>query len=212
MGRGFLAATVAVVVICAAVLGSIDSIARGPAPVCGPAKGQTVLEGRRARIYSLPGFEPPLTERVLACLRSGGVRKLSPRGWKTRITEPLLLRAPWAGGVLRHQGVDTYRLTVLALNVRTGSATECPAGGGSHVGGRSGTLLSWMVLSTRGSLAWTAYGYGRKTTVSREVASCTTTGTQVLDSGEGIDLHSLKLNGSTLTWTNGGERQSATLP
>jgi hypothetical protein len=60
-------------------------------------------------------------------------------------------------------------------------------------------------------MAWTAYGYGRKSTVSREVARCTPTGTEVLDTGEGIDLHSLSLHGSTLTWTNAGSTHTASL-
>ena len=37
-----------------------------------------------------------------------------------------------------------------------------------------------------------------------EVGVCGEIGGCILDSGEGIDLNSLKLNGSTLTWTDSG--------
>jgi hypothetical protein len=45
----------------------------------------------------------------------------------------------------------------------------------------------------------------------RQVSSCSRRGPQLLDQGEGIDLHSLALHGSTLTWTDFGETHSATL-
>src|SRR6478672_10106614 len=105
MGQGFFATTAAVVLVGAAVLGPVGASARGPV-VCGAAfKGQTLLEGRKARIYSLPGAEPPYTERIFACLVwTGGISQLNhwPKRapfccgrWPHIDTEVLALHAPW---------------------------------------------------------------------------------------------------------------------
>jgi hypothetical protein len=118
LGRGFIAATVAVVVICAAVLGSVGAIARGLAPPpCGPAKGQTLLEGRRARIYLLPRSKSPYPDRIFACLAgSGRVWRLnrSPKDapfccgrWAGVGIEHLAIHAPWVAYQENFSGVDT---------------------------------------------------------------------------------------------------------
>jgi len=67
------------------------------------------------------------------------------------------------------------------------------------------------VLKPDGSVGWIGEArVGGKYHVP-EVGVCDEIGGSILDSGEGIDLNSLKLNGSTLTWTTSGEMHSVVL-
>jgi hypothetical protein len=137
-----------------------------------------------------------------------------------------VLSTPWAGGATESHGVDTYRLTVIARNLRTGALNKCPAGGGGIPRTRNSTVDK-VVLKGNGSTAWTGTNYvyepvtvppGPGATapapgphLQKQVTACTASGKQLLDKGYGIDLESLELHGSTLTWSNSGETRSATL-
>jgi hypothetical protein len=46
----------------------------------------------------------------------------------------------------------------------------------------------------------------------KQIVACSATGEIVLDQGEGIELKSLELSGSTLSWTDSGERRTSRLP
>jgi hypothetical protein len=111
---------------------------------------------------------------------------------------------------MRLQGVDSYRLTAVARNLRTGEAVECSAGFGSHVGGRRGTDVEDLVVTSRGTIAWAAIFWGKG--AGRAVIACTPEGEQILDSGQGIDPESLRLHGSTISWRDSRENRAAELP
>lgn len=237
MGRGALVVVTGAVICLGAVASSAATLKNTPG--CGPTRATTLIEGRKARVYSLPGREPPETERVLGCstaaLRSW---KLSPFG-KTKfggalLGQPVLLRGLWAGGLFRSHGIDTYRLSVRSRNLRTGAETHCGVGGG--IAPRRGSWVTSVVLTEGGSLAWAgerpileripSSGPQYETpgspvsppsAVSRrikqkQIVACGATGEEVLDSGEGIDLNSLNLHGSALSWRNAGEPRMAVLP
>jgi hypothetical protein len=181
-----------------------------PSHSCGPARGTTLLAGRRGRIYTLPGSEPPRTERLYACLVA------TQRTW-TLVSyadiEPVALNAPWVAYPESIRGRDTSRLKVAVKNLRTGATLYCQAG--FRIAPASRPHLTGIGLKRDASLAW--IGESRPPPSSGRgplvpvVGVCDSTGSRVLDSGEGIDLHSLKLHGSTLTWTDEGETRSATL-
>ena len=63
-----------------------------------------------------------------------------------------------------------------------------------------------LVLRPTGSVAWVADDEGR-----RRVDALSSGDFRTLDSGTGIDPDSLELQGSTLSWTNGGQEKTATL-
>ena len=71
------------------------------------------------------------------------------------------------------------------------------------------------MLKPDGSLAWVGSTKqtlgGRRGPLTPEVGACDSTGEHLLDSSAGIDLQSLALHGSTLTWTDSGETHSAIL-
>ncbi len=70
-----------------------------------------------------------------------------------------------------------------------------------------------LVLKESGSLAWTVarYDWIGGAFIAHEVVGARPPGTQLLDSSPSLDLESLTLNGSTLTWTNAGSTRTATL-
>ena len=100
------------------------------APRCGPVGGTTLVEGPRARVYSLPGSEPRGVDRVLGCVPSASHSwKLSPLGPSRfggyQLGKRILLSGVWAGGLLRSHGIDTYQLWVRSTNLRTGKVIRC---------------------------------------------------------------------------------------
>ncbi len=195
-------------------LGSLAAPTGGSSS-CGPTKGKSLVADRQARIYSLPG-PPTEIQRIFGCLVSTGrSRKLSPillgRRDSESMSAPFVLQAPWiAGAGWRLRGVDGVTLTARAVNLRTGVSKDC------FVGARPGTVgrLISIVLKRNGSLGWAGNGqFGppvRKPPV-HEVVVCDSEGERLLDSGAGINLHSLALHGSTLTWTNAGVTRTAVL-
>ncbi len=202
-----------------------------PAPVrhrrthsCGPAKDTTLLADSRARIYSPPESKPQFGEPIVyGCLVSTGHSiKLSPlprtAGWRAGgMYGPFALTVPWAAGaVTLSRGRDAHGLSVAARNLQTGQIKSCLVGGG-HGSPRSTGGVGSIALKRNGSLAWAGHarigqsGEIERQFPPREIVACDSEGERLLDSGESIDLYSLKLHGSKLTWTDAGETRSATL-
>ena len=221
MGRRLLGSAMAVLVA-GALFGSVGAQAGTP-EVCGAAsKGQTLLEGRRERIYSVRGYEPPNTERIFGCLVwKGGISifqldrwpihaPFCCGRWATVDTEALAIHAPWVAYAERFSGTDTSASTVAAMDLRQGETSYCLVGG-RRVPMR-GPSVTGIVLGRNGHRAWIGEsGWG-----TPEIGSCPSTeresNGEIIASGDGIDLDSLALHASTLTWTDSGNRRSAALP
>ena len=161
MGRGIITGVACFLLAGTASIGSAGA-AGSPAKTCGPSYGKTLIAGRSARVYSVIGSEPLSTEHIFGCLTSDSrAWKLSPLGEEkfggARLERPILLKAPWAGGLVRSHGIDTYRLAVFARNLHTGAITKCPAGNG--IAPRRGGWVNKVVLTGRGSIAWTGSQY-----------------------------------------------------
>jgi hypothetical protein len=238
MGRSIIAGVTCLLLAATPSIGSAGATG-APVKTCGPSYGKTLIGGRRARIYSVTGSEPLSTEHIFGCLISDSrAWKLSPLGEEkfggARLERPILLRAPWAGGLVRSHGIDTYRVAVFARDLHTGAVTKCPAGGG--IAPRRGGWVDMVALRGNGSTAWigshymyvpgivshgTPYETGEfgiwsppsppHRILQEQVMACTASGGQLLDQGTSIDPKSLKLNGSNLTWTDAGETRSAVL-
>lgn len=95
-------------------------------------------------------------------------------------------------------GAEFIRSSVLVHDLRNGSHREKYAGG----------FIGNLVLKDNGSTAWTAADEEQH--VPPTVWAWDSLGARRLDSGK-IPDKSLKLNGSTLTWTNNGVVRSAIL-
>lgn len=70
-------------------------------------------------------------------------------------------------------------------------------------------LTEDLVLKANGSVAWTVYSSGASE--PKQLWALDSAGQRLLDSGPGLELESLELSGSTLTWLHGGMPRSATL-
>jgi hypothetical protein len=68
-----------------------------------------------------------------------------------------------------------------------------------------------LELEDNGSVAWISNSPPFSPTPARSVWASDTLGTRRLDIGPDIELHSLALNGSMLSWVNGGLTSSALL-
>ena len=69
-----------------------------------------------------------------------------------------------------------------------------------------------LVLEADGAVGWiaTELSLGSHSS-SREVHRADSSGNSVLDSGSGIDIHSLRLRGSTMSWRDGDAQHAAHL-
>jgi hypothetical protein len=218
MGRSLIAACGAVMLLALIVLGSAD--AHTGTTICKSAKGKTLLTGPSGRIYAPPQkpVSMPGETIINACLNSmAHPVRLSPRSTERTETEkahyeyttgPFQLQGPWVAGVghTRH-GIDTSQVAIKAVNLKTGAVKQCT--GWANVGHPGGKVTA-IALKSNGSTAWAMVPGFRPPHVNT-VAACESEGRRVLDEGEGIDLESLALNGSTVTWTDSGEMRSATL-
>jgi len=195
---------------------------------CEPAKGTTLVVGRQARIYSLPGSKPLETERIFGCLVSTGhsrqlnalpkPRYVFGKGRGVSVdTDAFALHAPWAAYPENFYGLDTSVLAVTVKNLRTGSTTYCRVGGNRRPM-RPGPSVTDIALGRNGHVAW--IGKSKLElfpfTFTRRVGACASIASREIESseienGEGIDLHSLILHGSMLTWINSGVTHTAAL-
>jgi hypothetical protein len=220
IGTGTL---LAVIVPFASVLliSSAPAAARGA--TCGSGKGTILAAGRQVRVYSLPGSKPPETERIFGCLIATG------RSWQLNAvamppdvrqgrsvsvdTETLSLHAPSVAYPETFLGLDTSVLAVTVKDLRTGEVSYCRVG--FRIAPVRSPLVTAIALKPGGSLAW--MGESRlpqesgRASLSPEVGICDSTGSRILDSGQGIKLHSLALHGSRLTWTDSGVTHTAEL-
>lgn len=187
-------------------------------PPCGPLTAKTLVANGSGRVYELRTGEHAIFGCLVSTTRSV---KLSPiprsgsRWGAATMSKPFALNAPWVAGAVHQQtGLDTSRITVVARDLRSGRRRSCPAGGGDHSPRSRGDVKD-IALKHNGSLAWS--GHTRIGEIAGAqfpppaIVACDSTGEHVLDSGQGIDLHSLALHGSMLTWIDAGETRSAVL-
>ena len=214
MGRGALILAVGAT---ASLLMAISAPAAGKSRSArGPPRAATLIAAQGARVYSLAGSDPPWTERIFGCLRSSQHPwQLSPQDVRQSprlVAKTAALSRPWAGGLMVLLGVDTHRYTVRARNLRTGALTECEAGGGNAIF-KSNTDVKKLVLTVGGAIAWSTERVQRGLNSSgKEILACGANGKQVLDAAEDIDLSSLEVHGTTLTWLDSGTRRRAEVP
>jgi hypothetical protein len=95
-------------------------------------------------------------------------------------------------------------LTTAVVDLRTGARRDF------HLADPRGTPVAGhaLVLNSRGSIAWIGCPVGCD--AGRELHTIDAQGNHLLDTGA-LDAASLRLSGSTLSWTNAGAPRSATL-
>lgn len=157
MGRGFFAATTAMVLGGLALIGTAGAVVNlpksSPSPICGPARGKTLLDGPGSRIYALSGREPPRTEYLYGCLaETPQGRMLGSLGKATHHlttqSAPLAIAGPWVAYVQASRAARTQY--VVARDLRTGDISRCSA----WLAPVRKPRLAGITLRGNGSFAW----------------------------------------------------------
>ncbi|MGD0454472.1 MAG: hypothetical protein ABSB69_12810 [Solirubrobacteraceae bacterium] len=101
------------------------------------------------------------------------------------------------------------RVWVFVRDLRTGRILhKLPTGTAVHPGDVGKGRTSAIVVKADGAVAWIN---PIEAPVSWEIHAVDGSGSRVLASGTGIDPHSLRLKGSTLSWVQSGKTEFATL-
>jgi hypothetical protein len=140
------------------------------------------------------------TPYTYACLFSEDERYLLGRNWDDESIEIPRLTAPYVAYVSRAtaccSAVDVRDLRDGAL-LRSARASET----------MPGQDVTDLVLKANGSVAWIV----DLAPDGVEVVAVDSSGRRLLDSGPDVELRSLELNGSTVTWRKAGQTRSANL-
>jgi hypothetical protein len=181
--------------------------AAGASP-CGPRRAHTLAAGRLARVYSLGGS-------VLGCSAHG--RRSYRLGSASRsIAEGRAGPAAVAGEDVAYglttYGVDTASTVVIVRDLRDGARLRSLPATTAPLRPESFQSVTAIAVKADGAVAWIGQAgsviSGKPTT---EVHGADRRGPALLDAGAGIAPRSLRLRGSTLSWTDGGRTRRAAL-
>jgi hypothetical protein len=162
----------------------------------------------------------PTGEDLFGCLKRSGHRYHlafpinAPDGYVADVTlvGGRVAFGAWEGSACQRYGACppgfVPKVYVAVVDLRTGARREFSIPPDQLNGNSAPVVHRALVLSANGSIAWIgcvdcSKGY--------EVHVADRTGARVVDSGPGIDVDSLRLSGTTVTWTNGGAVRSAAL-
>ncbi|MGH2869110.1 MAG: hypothetical protein ACRDNK_16315 [Solirubrobacteraceae bacterium] len=174
---------------------------------CGPAKARTLGASRTARVYVQSGA-------VYGCA-AGGRRSYLLGHASVCINSdrvgPVVVAGRMAAYAVTTCGVDTGSATVVVRRLSDGAHLFSHAA--ADAAGPEGYVAVTAIVATpAGAVAWIAHAH---TIVgNRSVTGVyTRSGSNVskLDSGNAIQLSSLRLSGSTVSWQDGSGRRSARL-
>jgi hypothetical protein len=197
-------------VSCSQAAGSAKAAAN-----CVPNSGKTLAQANGVRVFVL---DPPKGFAYACLLSTGTTRRLGYasgfHGKPGVIGRPksLGLRAPAVAASLLDYGLDFATLSLQSVNLLSEATTRCELGG-ALAPHRAPAITQTLIA--RGNLpVWIAKPNGGYLNGSREkqVAYCQAGKVTVLDSGEAINLRSLRLEGRFVSWEVGGVRQIAPLP
>jgi hypothetical protein len=181
---------------------------------CAAQPGKTLLSSADARVFEQRRvFYWAFLPFAHACLYSVDERvTLGPDGFDERGVGLSLKHFRLAGPYLAYgcggNWMDRCFAGVRVVDLRDGSlrSPQLPAWVFNHIGW--GPVPADVELKENGSVAWTIAG---PPGWPREVGALDTSGQRLLDSGPNLDVNSLELNESTLTWLNDGTTRSTTL-
>jgi len=185
-----------------------------PFGTCAKAPGRTVLSTARSRLYKTWGVDETGRQTyAYACLHGG---RAVPLGGTTYTFDGSVaqfrLAGPYASFVYgvdneggRSETLGVIDLRGLGRTVR-GVVPSTENADVNH-------FAAMPLLSPDGSSAWAAQVCPPEhhCTASYEVWVADRGGSRRVDQGPGVDPKSLALKGSTVAWTNGGERRSASV-
>lgn len=202
----FLILLVALVPLAACGSSSAQSTAGAARARCGPAGGQTLASSSSARAYSYHGA-------VYGCAGTHQYRLgRSDRCLGTTGVGPVTVTARLVAYAARSCGIDTSTSQVVVRRLSDGKQLAAYPASSLTLGAESFSTVGSIVVDRSGHVAWivsmSSIGTHRH---GVQVLTSGRTQARVLDSSRNVDPHSLRRNGSKVTWTDGGSKRSATL-
>jgi hypothetical protein len=175
---------------------------------CGPASAHTLAIDSVARVYDSGGT-------VYGCVRGASAsRRLGSAQFCIRSARvaPVALAGETVAYGLETCGVDTGFGNVVVRRLSDGRQLRSLAATTNPLPPESYQRVDSLVVKTDGAVAW----IGVASSIVRrgegvEVHRADKRGAAELDSGTAVDKGSLRLRGSTLTWSHAGAVRSATL-
>jgi hypothetical protein len=199
-----------------ALPGSASALSAGQARAeCHPQGTETLAASPQIRIYKGTAPRSPLGRATLVygCLKSSGkTRRLGPiqlNGGSASMPGPFALKATWASAVEDRQvGQDTTRVYATSRNIQTDKGRRCLIGSADRPSQLPAVRV--LLIDKAGALAWAAITPS-PTGRAPLIGVCDSQGARILDSGAGVEINTMQLHGSTLSWSNAGGPRSAQL-
>jgi hypothetical protein len=124
---------------------------------------------------------------------------------------PVALSGVMAAFASERCGIDTGTTEVIVRRLSDGRPVSASAAA-TVPGAESYTTVSALRVRSDGAVAWIALATSLGTSRREiEVRAVDARGMRLLDSGLGIGIHSLRLAGAVVSWTDAGGRRSARL-
>lgn len=180
---------------------------------CQTQRAQTVARtatGRIFRQYQLTN-QGDFFPHVYACLFDGGERITLGQDYDDEGVDAPRQAGPFAAYAGVGCGISGCTSSIEVHDLRDGRRISQMAPTSGAVSGPNRVVD--LELKDDASVAWSATQSEWFTSAEplREIWASDSLGRRMLDSGPGIDLTSLTLTDSTLTWINGGVQRSASL-
>lgn len=191
--------------VTASLLAALGGGAAAAAVRCAPVGAQVKLADSRAQVYAL-------RQAIYGCDR--GTRRTTKLGQTTTcVASARVDHLALAGDVVAYGldrcGVDTGSASITVRRLSDGKRLHSFAAL-TGAGPESYQSVTSLVVKPDGSVAWIATVHSIIVTSEGGAPEVHANG-KLLEAGE-IELHSLRLHGSTLTWRDGaGKKRSATL-
>jgi len=192
----------------AAVTHSSAAASRSAKPPCGPARAKTLAADSYARVYESGSA-------VYGCASGGRSYRLGAGARTIREARvgPVALAGRDAAYGLTSFGVDTISATVVVRRLSDGKQLRSDAATSHPVGPEFTESVDRVVVKSDGAVAWTstAGSIVRQGVKELEVNRDDRGGHSLLDSGSSVEVTSLRLRGSRLSWRDAGRTRTAAL-
>jgi hypothetical protein len=172
---------------------------------CGPSTAKSLAVSGGMRVFRVARQGEEGSSNVRVCSRSFG----SSVGLGQKLVgAPFVIKAPWAGAVeSRGVGQDSATVSVVGVDVLTRERMDCSVGGAD----RPGQLPKVEKLWSAGKGTLVAAVVRHLDPVGPEIVSCSGRKLGVLAQGEAIDLSSVGVRGSVVSWIEEGQRRAVRL-
>jgi hypothetical protein len=176
---------------------------------CDRGPSRTVIDNAVGAILLVSRDRPPNFRYFLCTQRSGRKRFIGPTSLDITSAEGLgffRVARGFAAYELSRGGFRapvTYRIVLRDLRTRR-QLTQVVAFEDRPLGSRSfGDGVRDLELTEEGGVAWTGIN---ATTGVREIRVADSLGQRVVDSGDALDLRSLRVSGTVVSWVRGGRQ------